>query len=132
MGHQVICSGYLELVPERRTENAAEFSRFDFDRTYPFTNCFSPIRDGYRADMVSFAGAYKHDDEDFYDPWVEKFEALLRRLHGYSARLTMEHEDRAEGRRYVYVAGDAGWKRWSEDSPSQGDLVIIKHASGKM
>lgn len=86
----------------------------------------------YRRQIIHFGLSLKDDtcgpdDEAWWDEWLDKFEAVLRKLYWTSARLHFE-TDFTPRREYYWVASEAAKaKMW--DDPDFAEPVTDWHRS---
>jgi hypothetical protein len=102
VGHEVIVFGSIEGAdPERlRALNAAALAELPAEDERPWlVRGMFALPAGwphgtYRAQVIHFGASFKDEPPDraCWDAWVGKFEALLRRLHWWSATLHLVTE----------------------------------------
>jgi len=126
VGHEVVLFGYIHGADTDRlhTLNAAVVADLPVEDEWPFLvrGMFAlPERwplGTYRTRVIHFGASLKDDPHDptFWDGWLSKFEAVLRRLYWWSAELHLRPES-GPNRVYEWLPTTAAINRACGDPP---------------
>ena len=107
MGHEALVHGLIEAAtwtPERYRElqdrNAVVLAGLPEHDNWPalvrglFALPAAYPEGTYRTQVIHFGASFKNEPDDlrFWDPWLDKFEVLLRQLYWWSATAHLERE----------------------------------------
>jgi hypothetical protein len=100
MGHTTYIYGYIEIEDKHKQHALDVVASFDYDKVFPFRNCFSAPSIGYRSIMMSYADSCKMAGNNEWNEWAARFEQLLEKLEFSSA---VTHYDPVESSEFLLI-----------------------------